>query len=278
MLALVMILAMIPPVHIHAEETAKFILTDQSGNTITDGATITTGDPIYIQAGTAMGQDWFGIYRHYDDNHYDSYYYMWQYADELSEPTALADCIWWSKSEAPDGMPHDGMYLEPGTYELWYAYDNGSLTEYQMSFTLVAPEERTPTLEVASTTLMLGEPIQITATNDNAYSWVGVYSGNLNSADGVTSLKFYYCQGRNGLTQEYTPNLPGEYTVLMYNDYNGTDLAAAQHITVEGEQEKYLSVEKTEFQYNEGHSGDHQSTLRQYQRRLGRPVQEGRDL
>lgn len=248
-LAMIMVFSMIQPVHIHAAEP-KFVLTDQSGK---PASTFTTGDPIYITAAETTGDDeWFGVYRVYEDGHWDSFYYMWAYAKDLRQPTLLSDCVWYGLLQGPNTLPSDGICMEPGTYAVWWG-DAGSarLTQEVCQFTLTAPETLTAKLDVDKETLTLGEKVRITATNRNSYSWVGVYAGNVSSAAGLESQEFYYCQGRNGLAMEFTPLKTGEYTVLMYDDYNSTILSGEKHFTVQGTDINYMSLAKKTFAYGD---------------------------
>ncbi len=234
-LALVLLLGLLPVSipHAHAAETDPVVLTNKDGE---ETNTFVIGEPVFVKGNDFASGDWLSMYN--KDLGYSNGYHLWTYVS--SEAANLYDGTW--KEAAPYW---NGMWLQAGVYELWLN-DADLIAE----FTLVEPEA-TAKEEKSLAVNVKEQVLEITATNYSEYSWVGIYSGHLNSGDAIpTSLHYYYCLGHNGLAMEYDL-LPGDYTVIMFNDYNGTQIESVEQITIEGEKPILLTTDKTEYKFGE---------------------------
>ena len=233
LLALAMVFSVIPPMHVHAA-SASLIVTNAEGE---ETDTFVVGEPIFVEASGMSSDDWLELRA----NPYPSKSHFWTYVDGKTNLFDAADDQWRN-----DAGFWAGMWLKPGTYEIWL---NGA-DSLLKTITLEEPESTdVKSLELIKDTIVVGEPLQIKATNYSEYSWVGIYSGDNPSGNG-NSLAYYYCLGHNDLVMDFELNA-GDYTIIMYNDYDGTDIESVLYATVEGEKIRYLTTDKTEYKFGE---------------------------
>lgn len=253
LLALVMIVSLFPGVpHAHAAEAPSLVITNAEGE---ETDTFVVGEPIYVTANSTAG-DWVGFYS--EGSADGSSYWFWYYVDYANYTSASHPGMSWTWENGETYNIYDtvcykyeyeGDVLPAGKYEIRLE-NNTSVTK---TITLVEPESTESALAIQEEDVTAGEPFQVTATSYNDYAWVGLYSGTHNGPVSP-SMDYYYTNGHNGLPMEFTVFSEGEYTLILYTDYNGTTVDKIVHFTAkapEVELPPILTTDKTTYAYGE---------------------------
>lgn len=205
-----------------------------------DKETYVQGEPIYVTA-TGSTSARVSITTKGDDpsSDYWIYYYVNNQKFNIYDGDFYDDNAW------------NGM-LPPGDYTATIVGGSGS---QPANFSIVEGDVSTRSLEIEKESYVEGDSVRVKATSlddNNEWPWVGLYAGTAKE-DGEKALQYYYTIGNSGVWYDLGVLPAGDYTVILFNDYDGKSIAKEVDFTVkESEVEiDYFSTNKTHYDIDE---------------------------